>query len=220
MKNTAFILPVMAATLLLAGVQEAHAQKYRKHQNTATASTSYIKGTVGRTFSHDENWSRGAQSGEIDVENAMHYGAAIGSRLGQSTRMEFEASYRKPDIDDIQNAGGTQNISGDLRTWALMLNGYYDFYSKATFSPYLGAGIGMARHKLEAGAAPAIGFNAIDDSSWNFAWQGGGGLSTQLSPKAHIDTGYRYLATTDPDFGNMNMDYGSHEVSVSLRYGF
>ena len=65
-----------------------------------------------------------------------------------------------------------------------MLNAYYDIDTGTKFTPYVGAGIGMARLKAK-----------IDDetdfskSKTTFAWQVGAGISYAMTENVSLDAG-------------------------------
>lgn len=208
---------LMAGTMVI-GMDSAEAGKRNKGPQGGSY---YVKGSVGMTLENDEDYSRGNLNGEIDYDNDANYALAIGANLTHGFRTEFELSYRETDIDSISRNGvGGANASGELETYGMMLNAAYDFAPRSTFSPYVTAGAGFLHHDLSAGAVPALGFNNVSDSDWNFAYQAGGGLSIRLDRKLHLDTGYRYLASTDPDFGGVDTDYNVHEITTGLRYSF
>ncbi len=57
--------------------------------------------------------------------------------------MEAEVLYLQSD--------GKHAASGDLKTVAGMLNGYYDFNREGAWQPFVGAGIGVAQVRVNGG---------------------------------------------------------------------
>ncbi|HRY07004.1 MAG TPA: acyloxyacyl hydrolase [Hyphomicrobiaceae bacterium] len=138
---------------------------------------------------------------------------------------ETVAGYT-PDVHDPMHTS--------LKTYTLMLNAYYDIGKFGRFVPYVGAGIGAAYHQLNDiyfTGNPAL-TNAIHgNNDLSFAWALMAGVGIQLSDRAILDIGYRYL-----DAGSITSqrsdtgfyvnpavkfdDLTSHEIKVGLRYHF
>ena len=72
---------------------------------------------------------------------------------------------------------------------SVMLNAYYDIDTGTKLTPYVGAGIGMARLK---GSIKGDDANA-SKSKTTFAWQVGAGVSYAMTDNLALDAGYRYL---------------------------
>ena len=47
----------------------------------------------------------------------------------------------------------------------------------------------------------------------------GGGIGYEINDKMTVDLGYRYFATADPDFNGLDAEYGSHNVTIGIRFG-
>jgi opacity protein-like surface antigen len=83
---------------------------------------------------------------------------------------------------------------GDVSTWAVMANAWYDFGSGGSLVPYVGGGIGYAHSKLRVQGI-------ANGSDGNFAWQLGAGVNYNISADAQIGIGYRYF-----DGGTVNIE--------------
>jgi opacity protein-like surface antigen len=138
-------------------------------------------------------------SGALEHDGGWLLGLAIGNSFN-NFRLEGEIEYRSNDFS-------AKGVSGDetLTTISLMANGYYDFNIDSGITPYVGAGIGMARHDAE-----------VDDDTV-FAYQATIGLAMPVSDTMDLDFAYRYFATADPDFG-VDLDYDSHNLTVGIRF--
>jgi outer membrane protein OmpA-like peptidoglycan-associated protein len=73
---------------------------------------------------------------------------------------------------------------------------------------------------------PGIG-QFINDSTWQFGYQGIAGIRYNLSPALTVDLDYRYLATTQPTFRILNTNllryrsgYNTNNFVASLIYRF
>ncbi len=119
-----------------------------------------------------------------------------------------------------------------------MVNLYYDLGNMGGFVPYVGAGLGLAYHQMadytfpDWAAATAVGYAVRGDNDLSFAWSVMAGGGWQVSDRAILDFGYRYI-----DFGRAwtarndttgfaqvtrlhAEDLGAHEFKVGLRYHF
>lgn len=116
-------------------------------------------------------------------------------------------------------------VRASVRTNTLMFNLYYDFAPLHAFTPYVGAGIGVARVELDDvvftnGAIARLG----DGSETTFAWSLMAGVSTGLGRGVILDVGYRYLdlgdvsaGTNVPGFAFKLHDLSEHQVKVGVR---
>ncbi len=120
-----------------------------------------------------------------------------------------------------------------LKTYTLMLNAYYDIGRFGRFVPYVGAGIGAAYHQLDDisfTGNPASTTSIHGNNDLAFAWALMAGVGVQLTDRAILDIGYRYLDAgsiksqrSDAGFNDNAVkldDLTSHEVKVGLRYHF
>lgn len=129
----------------------------------------------------------------------------------------------------------TQTISsdGDLSSFALMANVWLDFDlgEEIPLTPFIGAGLGMAR--LEASyrtqmtlPANTVGYSytrpsfsvsyRAEDDAWVFAWQAGAGLAYQFGNGMSLSAQYRYFSTGDVDLPNQSVNIDAHEVLIGL----
>jgi len=121
-----------------------------------------------------------------------------------------------------------------LKTYTLMLNVYKDLGQFGRFVPYVGAGIGAAYHQLDNiyfTGNPNLTNQIHGNNDLAFAWSLMAGVGIQLSDRAILDVGYRYIDTgsissqrSDTAF-NVNPavkfdDLTAHEIKVGLRYHF
>lgn len=167
----------------------------------------YASASAGWDYMHGTDFSGGGAKGEFD--NTTNFSGAVGKRLSDNVRTEFELSYKNADVD---KAG----FGGDMSTWSLMANGYYDF-SDSGVRPYIMAGLGAVDHVADITQG---GTQLADDNDWVFGYQAGAGLNFGLSDKAELFTGYRYQGSVDADPGPVDIDYNSHEILGGLRYYF
>jgi opacity protein-like surface antigen len=181
----------------------------------------YLSIGAGVTHTSDADWSGFGLSGDIGIDRAANLSGAVGARVWESVRTELEVSYRKADLSDISLDGaGSADAEGDVKTWAALINAYYDFLPAQDFSPYVSLGLGAARHHGELDAIGGLGTPGTDGSDTVFAYQIGAGASYSLTEKTALWGGYRFLGTSDPDFDGVSAEYDAHELRLGLRFNF
>jgi opacity protein-like surface antigen len=180
----------------------------------------------------------GAWMGEIGI------GCGSGSK---GFRGDLTLGYRGDrDVDgyktDRPGVHFPADLSSKVSTLTAMANVYYDFGKVQGFVPYVGAGIGIAHHSLGDVTFDFAGFPATNrfetiggSSATNFAWSLMAGVAYQISNRAVLDLGYRYI-----DMGSVSTrgnicdtcvgggsndrftveDINAHEFKIGLRYHF
>lgn len=153
-------------------------------------------------------------SGTLDLDGNVSFSAAAGLKLRKYIRVEGEVSYRRPDADDAVIGAAPAAANGDITTWALMLNTYYDFRPGKKLNPYVSAGIGAAHHSGDL----SIAGTRADDTDTTFAWAAGAGVSYAVSDRLRVTGGYRYFDTGNPDFGSIRTEVKAHEFRIGLTW--
>jgi opacity protein-like surface antigen len=191
---------------------------------TARAQGPYVSVQVGSTWLEDADNAFKAFPLQFTTEYDLGFnvGAASGYDYGL-WRAEIELAYRQNDLDTLAALGSSFNAGGDLSALSLMLNGFVDLPTPGPLTPYLGGGLGMAW--VSANDVTADGDPVVDDDDAVFAYQLAAGLGWELMPKVTLDLGYRFFATTDPEFTDVDGDtfeseYMSHNLMAGLRLGF
>lgn len=138
---------------------------------------------------------------------------------GLPLRAELEYGYNSR-VDKSVAFGDAES-----RLQTLMVNGYWDITNIMDFTPYIGAGIGLAFANTR-GNADVGGFHyGASDTDVKLAGQIGVGCSYFFTPNISADLGYRYLFTGDGEAGyngyNLRSDSLSmHQFSLGLRVSF
>ena len=178
----------------------------------------YSRTEDATTFTSDITWDAG-----FGLLLAYGFGTEDG------LRGELEVGYRKADMDEQKDSsetiGGVEvrdedsdvGLDGDMTTLSLMGNGLYSF-GEGQFRPYIGAGIGLARHDAAIRDPETAEEGSEDDVV--FAYQLMGGVGIAMSESTEVRLGYRYFATADADFDGEEMSYASHnfEAGVLIRF--
>lgn len=114
----------------------------------------------------------------------------------------------------------------------LFANVFYDFHNNTKFTPYVGAGVGVAQIRVKDNFWTAYGPQTASGSKnvENFAWNLGAGVAYSFDSNWKLDLGYRYSdfgsvtgATATETGGSRHQAKSretSHEVMMGLRYGF
>lgn len=211
----------------------------------ALAGPCYIRGDVGYSWS-------GVGSAEYvgngvdphvrhsSLDAGALYEAGFGCGSGsRGVRGEVALGYRqsrdfKGDVDIvINNQPIDPPIKAPIETYTAMINGYYDFGNFRGFVPYVGAGVGMAVHDMGYVTVdhPASPNPQHGDTKVDLAWALMAGFGYQLTSRAILDVGYRYI-----DMGSAQSNQGdtaqflnpklvtnemtAHEIKVGIRYHF
>lgn len=121
-----------------------------------------------------------------------------------------------------------------VQTYTAMLNIYKDLGSFGRFVPYLGAGLGVAYHDVDFvyfTGNPNLTNEIEGDETLSFAWSLMAGVGVQISDRAILDIGYRYIDMGEAQSGRVDTagftnprveidDLEAHEIKVGLRYHF
>jgi opacity protein-like surface antigen len=175
---------------------------------------SYLSGNIGSVSTSDSDIKYGENTGELSFDSGFSATGALGHTLGRTGRVEAELGYRINDIDKLKVDGlGTTANHGEITTISLMGNAYWDFATGTDFTPFVGAGIGVANIEAEI---DQIG----SDDDTVLAYQLIAGGSIAVTENLHIDLQYRYFSTSDPDFDGLEAEYNTHNLMVGLRLHF
>lgn len=131
-----------------------------------------------------------------------------------------------PVLDDPLHTG--------VKSYTGMVNAYYDFGQFGGITPYLGAGVGVAYNRMsEVYFTDNVNLpNRIQgDSRLSLAWALMGGIGWQVSDRAILDLGYRYMNYGKANSGVIDSagfinpavrvdSLSAHEFRVGLRYHF
>ena len=128
----------------------------------------------------------------------------------------------------------TDPMHTSIQSYTLMMNVYKDLGTYGRMTPYVGAGIGAAYNQLDDVSFTGNYFlpNHIHgENELSFAWSLMAGVGYQVSDRAVLDFGYRYIDLGSAHSGNgdsagqynprVNIDdLTAHEFKIGLRYAF
>lgn len=169
-------------------------------------------------------------SGSAQLDAGYSVGAAVGrefyERWGASLRGELALNFRSNDATSLSLAGEPANANGQLYLFTAMLNGFVDYDLRLPVVPFVGFGVGygLIDMDIENGSGPT----KINDSDSVFAWNVMVGGTLAFTTTTDFTMSYRYLMTTDPEFGgrfqsssrDFDSEYDLHEVVLGMRVNF
>jgi len=161
----------------------------------------YVRGDVGANFQSEVNGRPSAKG-----DTGWTISGAVGREILDGFRAEGEVLYL--------DSSGKHAGSGDLKTVAGMLNGYYDFNRQGAWQPFVGAGVGFAQVKADGGPS--------DGDDTGLAYQLKVGIAHPFNDRLTGEVAYRYFGANGLEFGNgpgrVDGDFTTQAVTVGLRY--
>lgn len=195
--------------------------------SSTTATGWYLRGDVGVALDRKpgfESIEPGLNKTvtQENIASSPSIGLGIGYQFNDYLRGDITADYytsRNISATATYTGGDAVNgftantsyYSGTLTSTAIMANGYIDLGNYSGFTPYVGAGVGVAYNTISpmmqdarwtvitapATAGQNLGYMP-GHSRWNLAWALHTGFSYDLSPNLKLDAGYSYK-----DFGSI-----------------
>ncbi len=182
------------------------------------------------------------------MENAwmggVGIGCGMGSRgirgevmLGYTGHRNFHGeplNYVAAPILGVAPAPIVDPLHSGIKSYTMMFNGYKDFGNFNGMVPYLGAGVGVAYNKMSEvyfTDNPALTNRIEGDGRLSLAWSLMAGVGYQVSDRAILDFGYRYMDYGKAQSGRVDNagfvnprvfvdDIRAHEFKLGLRYHF
>ena len=193
----------------------------------------YLRGGVGFGVGHDARISDtivdSGLAGDFlqqDVDDGWSIGGGIGYYLMRGFRIDATLDYRMDnDFSALLPAPAVlpdAAFTGEIDSLVGLVNFYYDLDMGSRITPYVGAGLGFARHSASG--------DDIKGSDTTFAWALMAGADIDLKSGWKLDVGYRYLDMGEAKFDDRKKgvpakdfvldDLEAHEIRVGLRYSF
>lgn len=229
MKKTIFLLVLLTVCTNHA----AYAAETGTANNTKTTDylSWYLGVGVNIDFANDAQ-VKGASAGSIDYKNSFSFpDIFIGYRpealYNNSGDVRFEAELLGHGfgIDALKGENASTGKKGYLMTGALMANVYYDIHTPTSFTPFVGAGIGIAKTSFSKN--PGYGITDKDSSDVTLAYQFKAGVSYMPSgwTNTSFSLSYAYFNAGCPEFDAGNGkekidDVSSNGLELSVTYAF
>lgn len=169
----------------------------------------------------------GASTGTLDdttAGGALAVGYDFSQKFSVPVRAELEFGAFGALSKEESYAGISAEAEVGIKT--LLANVYWDIADYNGFTPYVGAGLGMAWVKTELSASIAgLGSASIDDTKAVFAGQLGFGCSYAFNDRVALDLGYRCLIVGDGEVEYAGIAFESkdnvaHQIMLGVRFSF
>jgi opacity protein-like surface antigen len=172
--------------------------------------------------------------GPRGIRGEMMFGYR-GDRKIQGTPGDFKTVNVYDNVPNAPIVAEDDPLHATIKTYTMMFNAYKDLGQFGNITPYVGAGVGLAYNRMsdvvftDASGAKIDFRQGHDDLA--LAWSLMAGLGIQVSDRAVVDVGYRYMNTGKSMSGDVNEyranaprvridDLAAHELKVGLRYSF
>ncbi|MDL2216271.1 outer membrane beta-barrel protein [Desulfovibrio sp. OttesenSCG-928-M14] len=191
------------------------------------------------------HWNDGGGSESIGSKTDNTFGGSIAigydfdKKFGVPIRAELEyAGFSKAEAKRSYSPDATSyaKMKQTFGIQTLFLNAYWDINTETQFTPYIGAGLGMAfistKFKdrgddiVEGPWNESTGYKNVT----NFAWNVGAGLGYDFMEHWTLDVGYRFVGLGSVKTKTFSYDdykmYGKadnlyqHQFAVGVRYTF
>ncbi len=184
---------------------------------SAEETSLYVSGNFGwANLSDAEATDSDPATSNYDIKS--HDGFALGAALGYDfgyTRIEGELAYQNNSLDKASTASGDVDLTNAIDSLAFLVNGYWDFTNDTPWTSFVSVGLGAALVNVDDETV-YLG----DDYDTVFAYQVGAGVGYAVNEALTVECKYRYLATTDPEFDNVEAEYATHNIYAGMRYAF
>jgi opacity protein-like surface antigen len=226
------------------------------------ASGWYLRGDVGvgqqsfKDFDHHQTnaafvWPASWRIDQKDIKDTAFVGFGLGYQWNNWLRTDVTGEYRQStkgkaigsytefcpggrcfDVYDFDHQSSVflANVYADLGTWWCL-------------TPYVGVGVGGARHNISSlsdvgfisDGTTGFGIADNDKVTWTTAWAVHAGLAYNVSNNLKLEFGYRYLNMGSPDTAVVNCnsagcagngprafytltDMTSHDLHIGMRW--
>ncbi|SNY90989.1 Opacity protein [Cohaesibacter sp. ES.047] len=211
--------------------------EYEPESPIEIGSSWYLRGDLGLAVYQGGRGSWTSATGSVVKwhDDSFDVGGVIGGGFGyyfnEYFRSDITLDYRtKVKYKGKVPCGSLCTYTTESNTfsaWTLMLNGYYDFGTWNSITPYVGAGVGTAWVKVDDYKTDT-GYSFKDHGQFNFAWNVMAGASFDLTDELKLDANYRFVSLGETRTGRVNAaaaensvkfeDLYAHDFRVGLRY--
>jgi opacity protein-like surface antigen len=227
------------------------------------ASGWYLRGDVGvgmqefDDFAHNPTnaafvWPASWRIDQKDIKDTMFIGAGIGYQWNGWLRVDATGEYRAStkvkaigSYTEFCPGGRCFDVyDADHQASVFLANFYADLGTWWCLTPFVGVGVGGARHEIAAihdvglisDGTTGFGLADKDQETWTFAWAVHAGLGYSVSNNLKLEIAYRYLNMGSPDSAVVNCsaagcgtgggaqafytlnDLVSHDFKIGMRW--
>jgi opacity protein-like surface antigen len=188
-----------------------------------SADSIYLSGNLGYANVTDMNFTDKAMMAvyhkDIEPDWGLAFGAALGYRFSDRFRIEEEITYQENDVDQT----GAYDANGDISSFAVLLNGYFEPATDSAYRPFFSVGVGIANLENNIVLTTrerehrTLAYNSSDSV---FAYQVSAGIGYAINEKMTFDCKYRFQGYSNPNYGTTEVEYASHNIYIGIRYSF
>ena len=206
----------------------------------------YLRGDAGWVDFSDPGKAplgAGLPFDRVGLRETWSVGGGIGYQINSWFRTDVTADWRNDAKFFGVNSGsnyvnGYSIDNGKIESSTLLLNGYIDFGRWYGFTPYVGAGVGVAQNHFHSYAGqvtcltlacgplgPQLATPIPSHTTYNLAWAVMAGVAFDLGYGFKLDAGYRFVHVGDARTGVDAFGVGSkakaldaQEVRLGVRY--
>jgi opacity protein-like surface antigen len=212
----------------------------------------YIRGDIGMTnqaVGSLDNALFATATGlriiDTNFESGMLFGLGVGYKWNSWLRFDVTGEYRGETGFhglDVYTDGGPRfnNYTAKKSEWLYLANIYADLGTWSGVTPFVGAGIGVARIGIHSfrdmgtdGTNVTLGY-AESDYKWNIAYALHAGLAYEVTKNFTVELAYRYVYLGTGQSGDIIAydgtnairnpmifrDIDSHDLKLGVRYLF
>jgi outer membrane protein OmpA-like peptidoglycan-associated protein len=139
-------------------------------------------------------------------------------------RLQLDVLKRRNSFDEEIYDGDKYAKAGSVSSIAPMASVLYDIPAGAGLTPYVGAGVGMAKVLYRYTYDPYGDRQRV--GKWAYAYQAIAGLRYEVAANWDASAEYRYFATEQKNYldnaqtGTRGYSYGNHAILFGLTYKF
>jgi len=180
----------------------------------------YLGGIVGADFATLDKFPDAPAT--VPNQSIFTAGGTAGVRFLRESgglRLEFEGRGRDQVVETTVADFGSLTMRA-TDGWSAMVNIWRDFTIFEKLGVYGGGGIGSGGYRSTISGTGLGSLVSANDPVTNFAWQAGGGVFYEISPRATIDLGYRFFSisesTAGGEFLTIPFDYPTNFAASEL----
>ena len=219
----------------------------------------YLRGDIGvgrqefSDFIHTQTnsafvWPASWRIDQRDIKDTTFVGFGVGYQWNNWLRFDVTGEYRTSSKGKVIGSftefcpGGRcfDIMDFDHQSSVFLANVYFDLGTWWCLTPFIGAGVGGARHDISsihdlgviADGSVGFGLASADRVTWDFAWAVHAGFAYNVSNNLKLEFAYRFLNMGSPDTAIVNCqntpacpgafftmhDLTSHDFRIGMRW--
>lgn len=187
----------------------------------------YISSSGGLAMMPDTTDTEQDINGDTEADWDMEPGFGLSSAIGYDFgdfRADAEFSFLSAKFD--HDATEAADADDSFTIIAVTANAWYDQETGTPFSPYIGAGVGIAN--LTANIPDDDDEVNFDGNAWGLAYQIGAGVGYEITEGLSLTAGYQFIGTIDKteikdssdDDKTLSPSLMAHQIKLGVLYEF